>query len=348
MTGVEVVSDLAGLVEQIWAREEPAPPPPAPPPEALWKPIGLAAAAAAAGDESADVRPAAVGEADATEQQAGRMLHGMLEGAGQLRASGGPLGGKQLPQQPPRGGGGREPSEPIETANLRVRRQLARRAAEQQGLRDGASEALAAADELNVGASTRDPNPQLSYTNPQLSLMHHPRVCCMSWRNLTLSSTGSSHPLEQRWARQVGSRFELAWAMARTHGVRAPAPVGWTDPESLEAVWAAPDGRKGEARGTGTPQHGLFSDKMALITSGCGTMCSPSIKWHYSPRVVCPAAAFFSDMLACNPLSPASWRLLPLSRAQYSNPAGESRHLPRVRSGLCGVPRVFFRARMPQ
>ena len=31
--------------------------------------------------------------------------------------------------------------------------------------------------------------------------------------------------------------------------------------------------------GAGTPQHGLSFDKMALITSGCGTMRSPSIKW---------------------------------------------------------------------
>ena len=29
----------------------------------------------------------------------------------------------------------------------------------------------------------------------------------------------------------------------------------------------------------GTPQHGLSSNKMAPITSDCGTMCYPSIKW---------------------------------------------------------------------
>ena len=31
--------------------------------------------------------------------------------------------------------------------------------------------------------------------------------------------------------------------------------------------------------GAGPPQHGLSSNKMALITSDCGVMCSPSIKW---------------------------------------------------------------------
>ena len=32
--------------------------------------------------------------------------------------------------------------------------------------------------------------------------------------------------------------------------------------------------------GAGTPpQHGLSSNKMALITSGCGAMRSPSTKW---------------------------------------------------------------------
>ena len=30
---------------------------------------------------------------------------------------------------------------------------------------------------------------------------------------------------------------------------------------------------------TGTPQHGLSSGTMALITSDWGKMCSPSIKW---------------------------------------------------------------------
>ena len=33
----------------------------------------------------------------------------------------------------------------------------------------------------------------------------------------------------------------------------------------------------------GTPQHRLSSQKMALITSDCGIMCSLSIKWPYSP-----------------------------------------------------------------
>ena len=31
--------------------------------------------------------------------------------------------------------------------------------------------------------------------------------------------------------------------------------------------------------GCGTPQHGLSSNKMALITSDCGAMRFPSIKW---------------------------------------------------------------------
>ena len=39
-----------------------------------------------------------------------------------------------------------------------------------------------------------------------------------------------------------------------------------------------------------TQQHGLSSKKMALITSDCGTMRSPSIKWPLSPRVLCPSA----------------------------------------------------------
>ena len=34
-----------------------------------------------------------------------------------------------------------------------------------------------------------------------------------------------------------------------------------------------------DATGAGTPQHGLSSDTMALITSDCGTTCSPNIKW---------------------------------------------------------------------
>ena len=31
--------------------------------------------------------------------------------------------------------------------------------------------------------------------------------------------------------------------------------------------------------GAGTPQHGLSSNNMALITSNCGKICSPVIKW---------------------------------------------------------------------
>ena len=42
-----------------------------------------------------------------------------------------------------------------------------------------------------------------------------------------------------------------------------------------------------ESAWCGTPQHGLYSDTMALITSDCGAMCSPSIKWPYSPRRRC-------------------------------------------------------------
>ena len=36
---------------------------------------------------------------------------------------------------------------------------------------------------------------------------------------------------------------------------------------------------KAAAVGTHTPQHGLYSDTMALITSDCDVMHSPSIKW---------------------------------------------------------------------
>ena len=34
-----------------------------------------------------------------------------------------------------------------------------------------------------------------------------------------------------------------------------------------------------EVRGAGTPQHGLSPNKMALITSDCDAMRSPSIEW---------------------------------------------------------------------
>ena len=37
------------------------------------------------------------------------------------------------------------------------------------------------------------------------------------------------------------------------------------------------------------PQHGLYPDTMALNTSDCDAMRSPSIKWPYSPRIVRPA-----------------------------------------------------------
>ena len=36
------------------------------------------------------------------------------------------------------------------------------------------------------------------------------------------------------------------------------------------------------------PQRGLSSNKMALITSDCGTICSRGIKWPQSPRIVSP------------------------------------------------------------
>ena len=40
------------------------------------------------------------------------------------------------------------------------------------------------------------------------------------------------------------------------------------------------------SRGCATPQHGLSSNKMALVTSDYGIMRSPSIKWPESPRTV--------------------------------------------------------------
>ena len=51
--------------------------------------------------------------------------------------------------------------------------------------------------------------------------------------------------------------------------------------------------------GCGAPQHGLSFDNMALITSDCGTICYPSIKWTISPRVVCPGPA-----RPCSPPTP--------------------------------------------
>ena len=39
----------------------------------------------------------------------------------------------------------------------------------------------------------------------------------------------------------------------------------------------------------GTPQHGLYSINMALITLDCGASRSLGIKWPDSPRVVCPS-----------------------------------------------------------
>ena len=38
-------------------------------------------------------------------------------------------------------------------------------------------------------------------------------------------------------------------------------------------------GRSKHGLSAQSPQHGLSSNKMALITSDCGEMCSPSIKW---------------------------------------------------------------------
>ena len=43
-------------------------------------------------------------------------------------------------------------------------------------------------------------------------------------------------------------------------------------------------------RGCVTPQHGLSSNKMALIPSDCGAMRSPSIEWPCSPRIVVQCA----------------------------------------------------------
>ena len=47
--------------------------------------------------------------------------------------------------------------------------------------------------------------------------------------------------------------------------------------------------------GAGPPQHGLYPDTMARITSDCDAMRSPSIKRPESPRIVMRCAARASN-----------------------------------------------------
>ena len=58
------------------------------------------------------------------------------------------------------------------------------------------------------------------------------------------------------------------------HTAAVNAPAEWL-PRPVEGVKQALQ----VACGAGTTQHGLFSKKMALVTSDCGTIPSPSIKW---------------------------------------------------------------------
>jgi hypothetical protein len=71
-------------------------------------------------------------------------------------------------------------------------------------------------------------------------------------------NVGVHHPLEQRWARQVGSRFELAWSLANAHAVATPPEVGWAVAPTLGGVWAAGGEAKADARAAffGDISHG--------------------------------------------------------------------------------------------
>ena len=77
---------------------------------------------------------------------------------------------------------------------------------------------------------------------------HHP--CCFAWAGVLTSSSGGAY-----------------------RHMNAVTFTNW---------------RPGAVHGTTPHNHGLSSNKTALITSDCGTMRSPSIKWPDSPRAVRP------------------------------------------------------------
>ena len=70
------------------------------------------------------------------------------------------------------------------------------------------------------------------------------------------------------------------WEYARCYDyVAAPGDVLYYPPNYWHQTMNLDDETIALTSRCATLQHGLSSDKMALITSDCGTMCSPSIKW---------------------------------------------------------------------
>ena len=82
------------------------------------------------------------------------------------------------------------------------------------------------------------------------------------------------------WAPNGPNHLRMCDQLAET-SVGSPL---YTAPEVIMAGSAVYDGPGDNT--TKTPQHGLSSNTMALITSDCVTMRSLSIKWPKSPRVV--------------------------------------------------------------
>ena len=63
--------------------------------------------------------------------------------------------------------------------------------------------------------------------------------------------------------------------MRKAPALRARALASGVAAELVAAAGAAGDPEQVQR----TPQHGLYSNEMALITSDCGAMRSMSIKW---------------------------------------------------------------------
>ena len=88
-----------------------------------------------------------------------------------------------------------------------------------------------------------------------------------------LFNTCSKHLFKPATARRT-ELVEGADVAARAAGAAAAAEAGDLADRAVKAL-----------AGAGLPQHGLSSNKMALITSDCGTTRSSSIKWPCSLRV---------------------------------------------------------------
>ena len=89
------------------------------------------------------------------------------------------------------------------------------------------------------------------------------------------AAAGESDPGED-----APAESEQASSEPDAAGSSEPPALVFERYESQEPVMTDEDMRERVAEAwCGTPQHGLSTNKMALITSDCGTMCYPTIKW---------------------------------------------------------------------